>query len=31
MKHYEDPTWVRSMQLKLDHNYAMAEFLGPRA
>jgi glucose-6-phosphate isomerase len=28
MKHYEDPTWVRSMQLSLDHNYAMAEFLG---
>ncbi|MGO8761524.1 MAG: glucose-6-phosphate isomerase [Desulfobaccales bacterium] len=28
MKHYEDPTWIRSMQLSLDHNYAMAEFLG---
>jgi glucose-6-phosphate isomerase len=28
MKHYEDPTWVQGMKLSLDHNYAMAEFLG---
>jgi glucose-6-phosphate isomerase len=28
MKRYEDPTWARSMQLSLDHNYAMAEYLG---
>ncbi len=28
MKRYEDPTWVPTMQLALDHNYAMAEFLG---
>ena len=28
MKHYEDPKWAQSMQLSLDHNYAMAEFLG---
>jgi glucose-6-phosphate isomerase len=28
MKRYEDPKWVQSMRLSLDHNYAMAEFLG---
>jgi glucose-6-phosphate isomerase len=28
MKRYEDPKWVQSMKLSLDHNYAMAEFLG---
>ncbi|MGA9755681.1 MAG: hypothetical protein WBV23_11125, partial [Desulfobaccales bacterium] len=28
MKRYEDPKWVQSMILSLDHNYAMAEFLG---
>jgi len=28
MKRYEDPAWVQSMSLNLDHNYAMAEFLG---
>ncbi len=28
MKRYEDPAWVRNMHLNLDHNYAMAEFLG---
>jgi glucose-6-phosphate isomerase len=28
MKSYEDPKWVQSMMLSLDHNYAMAEFLG---
>ena len=28
MKHYEDPKWVQSMKLSLDHNYVMAEFLG---
>lgn len=27
-KRYEDPKWVQSMMLSLDHNYAMAEFLG---
>jgi glucose-6-phosphate isomerase len=27
-KRYEDPRWVESMALALDHNYAMAEFLG---
>ena len=27
-KRYEDPKWVQSMRLSLDHNYAMAEFLG---
>jgi glucose-6-phosphate isomerase len=27
-KRYEDPGWVQSMTLALDHNYAMAEFLG---
>lgn len=27
-KRYEDPKWVQSMTLSLDHNYAMAEFLG---
>ncbi len=27
-KRYEDPKWVESMRLTLDHNYAMAEFLG---
>ena len=30
MKPYEDPTWAQSMKLSLDHNYAMAEFLGER-
>ncbi len=28
MKRYEDPKWVQSMILSLDHNYAMTEFLG---
>ncbi|MFA5111820.1 MAG: hypothetical protein WC443_10475, partial [Desulfobaccales bacterium] len=28
MKRYEDPKWVQKMILSLDHNYAMAEFLG---
>ena len=28
MKRYEDPKWVQSMKLSLDHNYAMAEFVG---
>jgi len=28
MKRYDDPQWVQSMKLSLDHNYAMAEFLG---
>jgi hypothetical protein len=28
MKPYEDPKWAQSMKLSLDHNYAMAEFLG---
>jgi len=28
MKRYEDPQWVQSMVLRLDHNYAMAECLG---
>lgn len=28
MKRYDDPKWVQSMILHLDHNYAMAEFLG---
>jgi hypothetical protein len=28
MKRCDDPQWVRSMILHLDHNYAMAEFLG---
>jgi len=27
-KRYLDPKWVQSMTLSLDHNYAMAEFLG---
>jgi glucose-6-phosphate isomerase len=27
-KRYLDPKWVQSMMLSLDHNYAMAEFLG---
>jgi glucose-6-phosphate isomerase len=27
-KRYLDPKWVQSMMLRLDHNYAMAEFLG---
>ena len=27
-KRYLDPKWVQSMALSLDHNYAMAEFLG---
>ena len=27
-KRYEDPRWVQGMTLALDHNYAMAEFLG---
>ncbi len=27
-KRYEDPKWVQSMILSLDHNYAMATFLG---
>ncbi|MEJ2671258.1 MAG: glucose-6-phosphate isomerase [Deltaproteobacteria bacterium] len=27
-KRYEDPEWVRGMMVSLDHNYAMAEFLG---
>lgn len=27
-KRYDDPKWVQSMMLSLDHNYAMAEFLG---
>jgi hypothetical protein len=28
MKRYDDPKLVQSMILHLDHNYAMAEFLG---
>jgi glucose-6-phosphate isomerase len=28
MKRYEDPKWVQGMKLSLDHNYAMAEFVG---
>jgi glucose-6-phosphate isomerase len=28
MKRYDDPKWVQSMILSLDHNYAMTEFLG---
>ncbi|MDP2045485.1 MAG: hypothetical protein Q8L00_04650, partial [Deltaproteobacteria bacterium] len=28
MKRYDDPKWAQSMQLSLDHNFAMAEFLG---
>ncbi|MCK9374758.1 MAG: glucose-6-phosphate isomerase [Syntrophobacterales bacterium] len=28
MKRHEDPKWVQKMILTLDHNYAMAEFLG---
>jgi glucose-6-phosphate isomerase len=28
MKRYDDSAWVQSMILSLDHNYAMAEFLG---
>jgi glucose-6-phosphate isomerase len=28
MPRYEEPSWVQSMRLSLDHNYAMAEFLG---
>ncbi|MFZ5447187.1 MAG: glucose-6-phosphate isomerase [Thermodesulfobacteriota bacterium] len=28
VKRYEDPKWVQSMRLSLDHNYAMAECLG---
>jgi glucose-6-phosphate isomerase len=28
VKRYADPTWTHSMQVSLDHNYAMAEFLG---
>jgi glucose-6-phosphate isomerase len=27
-KRYGDPAWVQSMALSLDHNYAMAEFVG---
>jgi glucose-6-phosphate isomerase len=27
-KRFEDPKWVQKMTLILDHNYAMAEFLG---
>jgi glucose-6-phosphate isomerase len=27
-KRYEDPGWVQGMALLIDHNYAMAEFLG---
>jgi glucose-6-phosphate isomerase len=28
MPRYQEPGWVQSMRLSLDHNYAMAEFLG---
>jgi glucose-6-phosphate isomerase len=28
MKRYDDPKWVQGMKVSLDHNYAMAEFLG---
>ncbi len=28
LKRYDDPKWAHSMSLYLDHNYAMAEFLG---
>jgi glucose-6-phosphate isomerase len=28
VKRYADPTWTHSMQVSLDYNYAMAEFLG---
>jgi glucose-6-phosphate isomerase len=28
MPRYQEPGWVQSMSLSLDHNYAMAEFLG---